>query len=151
MAERAHRSLNGGQQLDVNTRGVDKSLSPRSSSEFNRPPASPSMAARSIPSSGHSHRTSFSDFRGVPPSPRSARHLSISSTGSGVSELLNNPPRTKPADPKFAGRDWHGITAGELVEPEDLRFVEVDTPIEDATNVSVIYLGKHTCANLHSS
>ena len=34
------------------------------------------------------------------------------------------------------GRDWRQISIGELVSPNDLRFVEIDTGIEDATNVS---------------
>lgn len=44
--------------------------------------------------------------------------------------MPNNP------DPKFAGRDWRHISIGELVSPDDLKFVEVDTGIEEATDVS---------------
>ena len=80
------------------------------------------------------HRQSFSELRGIPPSPRASRQLSLSSAG--IQELLNNPPRSGAADPKFAGRDWHDIVVGELVDLKDLHFVEVDTGIEDATNVS---------------
>ena len=80
------------------------------------------------------HRQSFSELRGIPPSPRASRQLSLSSAG--IQELLNNPPRSGAADPKFVGRDWHDIVVGELVDLKDLHFVEVDTGIEDATNVS---------------
>ena len=52
-----------------------------------------------------------------------------------ILNLLNNPPTAGSADPKFAGRDWQHIAVGELVQPEDLRWVEVDTGVEDATNV----------------
>ena len=52
-----------------------------------------------------------------------------------VQDLLNNPPKAETADPKFAGRDWHTISAGELVDEQDVRFVEVETGIEEATNV----------------
>ena len=38
-------------------------------------------------------------------------------------------------DPAFSGRDWRQISIGELVSSNDLRFVEVDTGIEEATNV----------------
>lgn len=80
------------------------------------------------------HRQSFSEsLRGVPPSPRSQRHPSLSQAG--VQELLNNPPVTAPADPAFVGRDWRAIQVGELVDAADLRFVELDTGVEAATNV----------------
>lgn len=52
-----------------------------------------------------------------------------------IRDLMNNPPTAGSADPKFAGRDWQHIAVGELVRPEDLRWVEVDTGVEDATNV----------------
>ena len=69
----------------------------------------------------------------MPPSPRGARQLSLSEAQ--MRDLMNNPPTVGSADPKFAGRDWQHIAVGELVQPEDLRWVEVDTGVEDATNV----------------
>ena len=69
----------------------------------------------------------------MPPSPRQQRHMSLSQAQ--IQDLLNNPPTAGQADPKFAGRDWQHITVGELVDPEDLRFVELDTGVEEATNV----------------
>jgi len=50
--------------------------------------------------------------------------------------LIDNPPVPNDPDPKFAGRDWRHISIGELVSPDDLKFVEVDTGIEEATDVS---------------
>ncbi|KKY15652.1 putative cbs domain-containing protein [Phaeomoniella chlamydospora] len=50
---------------------------------------------------------------------------------------MNNPPPSKPADPRFAGRDWRTIKVSELVNPDDLRFVEADTTVEAATNLLV--------------
>lgn len=68
-----------------------------------------------------------------------------------MQELLNNPPTAGSADPAFAGRDWQHINVGELVNPKDLRFVELDTSVEDATNVGIQCLdsqafGVLTCA-----
>jgi hypothetical protein len=50
-----------------------------------------------------------------------------------VQELIDNPPVRN--DPAFAGRDWRSVIIAELVSPEDLRFVEIDTGVEAATNV----------------
>lgn len=87
-----------------------------------------------MPSPTVSHRLSFSEqLRGMPQSPRSSRHFSLSSAG--VQDLLNNPPKAGAEDPAFAGRDWHDIAVGELVNSKEVHFVEVDTGIEDATNV----------------
>lgn len=55
-----------------------------------------------------------------------------------VQDLLNNPPKAGAADPAFTGRDWHTIAVGELVKEEDVRFVEVDTGIEEATKVCTL-------------
>ena len=110
--------------------------SPRSSEEHIRPvvPLSPSIR---VSSPTISHRQSFSEsFRGVPPSPRTSRHFSQSSLVA-MQDLLNNPPKSGSADPAFAGRDWHTITVGELVDENDVHFVDVDTGIEEATHVCV--------------
>jgi hypothetical protein len=56
-------------------------------------------------------------------------------TQAAIQGLIDNPPVRNPADPAFSGRDWGQISIGELAKPEDLRFVEVDTGIEEATNV----------------
>ena len=54
-----------------------------------------------------------------------------------MQDLLNNPPKASSADPAFTGRDWHSITAGELVDPSEIEFVEVDTGIEEATHTLI--------------
>ena len=69
----------------------------------------------------------------MPPSPRANRQPSM--THSQIQDLINNPPTAGSPDPKFAGKDWQHIAVGELVDQEDLRFVELDTGVEDATNV----------------
>lgn len=90
-------------------------------------------------SPGHSHRHSFTEsLRGMPPSPRTNRQPSMSQ--GEIQAFLNNPPTAGSPDPRFAGRDWQHIEVGELADPEDLRFVELDTGIEDATNVCPIRL-----------
>ena len=74
-------------------------------------------------------------MRGLPPSPRANRHLSLSQ--SQIQDLLNNPPTAGTADPAFTGRDWQHISVGELVN-QDVIFVELDTGVEAATNVLLV-------------
>jgi len=70
-------------------------------------------------------------MRNIPPSPRQ-RHPSL--TQAAVQELMNNPPSAnKHFNPKFANRDWRDITIGELVSPSDVRWVEMDSSVEQAT------------------
>ncbi|MCJ1226343.1 cell separation during budding [Toensbergia leucococca] len=107
------------------------------SSETSRSPIlrTPSLRlGHGTSTSNASHRQSFSDqLRGLPPSPRASRNLSFSQAQ--MQELLNNPPTAGTADPAFAGRDWRTITVDELVNQDDLRFVELDTGVEAATNL----------------
>jgi CBS domain-containing protein len=85
------------------------------------------------PSPNTSHRQSFGEsLRNTPQSPRNRRQPSL--TQAAIQGLIDNPPARNPADPAFLGRDWRHISVGELVKPADLRFVEVDTGIEEATN-----------------
>ena len=97
---------------------------------------SPSINVSALPSPNITHhRHSFSEhLRGLPASPRASRQFSISSIG--VQDLINNPPKSGLEDAAFTGRDWHDIAVGELVDARDVRFVELDTGIEEATNVS---------------
>ncbi|MCJ1467962.1 cell separation during budding [Pseudocyphellaria aurata] len=98
------------------------------------PSRTPSGRLRHTPSPSPGHRQSFTEqLRGLPPSPRATRHLSFSQAQ--MQELLNNPPTAGSADPAFAGRDWQHISVGELVNPKDLLFVELDTSVETATNL----------------
>lgn len=136
MAERAQKSLDHAYKAPA-------PISPRTSESTRSPPPpppppgrSPSMHLSAMPSPTSSHRHSFSEsLRGVPPSPRQNRQLSMSSAG--VQDLMNNPPKAGAEDPAFAGRDWHDIAVGELIGPaKNVLFVEGDTGIEEATNVS---------------
>jgi len=72
-------------------------------------------------------------MRGIPVSPRSSRQPSFSQQA--FQDLLNNPP-AKAGDPKFQGRDWKTICVGEIVDKVQVRFVEYDTSVEEATEVS---------------
>lgn len=51
-----------------------------------------------------------------------------------VQDLIDHPPMKTP-DPKFVGRNWAEVKVKELVNPDDLRFVDIDTGVEAATNV----------------
>jgi hypothetical protein len=108
---------------------------PLSSNSASREHISP--PARSIVmtnSGGLGHRSSFAEnMRPAPPSPRTPRHPSF--TQAAVQELINHPQITRPGSTKFAGRDWRQIKIGELVSKDDVRFVESDTGIEEATKV----------------
>ena len=85
--------------------------------------------------SPHGHRGSFAEqMRGGPGSPRASRQPSLSQQA--FQDLINNPP-TKAGDPKFHGRDWRTIRLGEIVDPSLVRFVELDTSVEDATAVCI--------------
>ncbi|PKS10876.1 hypothetical protein jhhlp_002633 [Lomentospora prolificans] len=77
----------------------------------------------------------FADnLRNVPPSPRTQRHPSFTGIPPvAIQDLLSMPPSHKTADPRFAGRDWRDILVGELVSPSDVKWVTVDTSVEDAT------------------
>lgn len=97
-------------------------------------PDIPSRKSTSSPSNGSapgSHRASFAE--NLRHSPRSQRHPSF--TQAAVQELLQHPPLSRPSDPRFAGRDWKSIHVGELVQQSDVRWIELDNSIEDATKV----------------
>jgi hypothetical protein len=83
------------------------------------------------PSSVNSHRASFAE--NLRHSPRTQRHPSF--TQSALQELINHPPLSKASDPRFIGRDWRSIHVGELVQKSDVRWAELDTPVEIATKV----------------
>ncbi|KAF2972043.1 hypothetical protein GQX73_g1607 [Xylaria multiplex] len=96
-----------------------------------RTPSSSSLHKASIPSN-HSHRSSFVEgLRGLPSSPRSQRHPSL--TQSAIQDLLNHPPAARHHNPRFAGRDWRDIAIGELISEDDVRWVDMDTSVEDAS------------------
>lgn len=107
--------------------------SPRSSTDSRSPSLRNHSRHRSF-ASNHRHRQSFSEsLRGAPGSPRAHRPPSL--TQSAIQSLIDNPPARNHANPAFAGRDWRHISVGDLVSPDDLKFVDLDTGIEEATNV----------------
>ena len=83
----------------------------------------------------HLHSHSLSEvLRGIThASTRSRRQPSL--TQAALQSLIDNPPVRNADNPAFAGRDWRQISIGELVTPDNLRFVELDTGIEEATQV----------------
>lgn len=110
--------------------------SPRSSTD-SRSSNRNSLRVSGMPPASHQHRQSLSESLRAPPvSPRARRQPSL--TQSAVQSLIDNPPPPKNADPAFMGRDWREIAISELVSPDDLHWVEMDTGIEDATNVSTV-------------
>lgn len=52
-----------------------------------------------------------------------------------IQELLNNPPLPHKSDDEFGGRDWKSIKVSEVIDPNEVHWAEVDTTVEDATNV----------------
>ncbi|PNS21413.1 Protein sds23 [Sphaceloma murrayae] len=64
-------------------------------------------------------------MRGIHHSPNQSRSPSV--TQQALQDLINNPPvgLQDPADAKFAGRDWRTIKVGEIIAPEETRFVQL--------------------------
>ncbi|KAI9725091.1 MAG: hypothetical protein M1812_000367 [Candelaria pacifica] len=106
-----------------------------SSSRFEAPnkPSKP-MRLGLMPSPASTHRQSFSEIRGLPPSPRTQRQLSFSHTA--IQDLVDHPPVANPSN-AFNGRDWRGIQVGELVSEDDVWFVGPDTGVERATDLLI--------------
>ncbi|KAF2174773.1 hypothetical protein K469DRAFT_680870 [Zopfia rhizophila CBS 207.26] len=101
----------------------------------NSGPRSPPPQLKMSSSPHSNHRSSFAEnMRGLPASPRAHRQPSLSQQA--LQDLLNNPP-TKNGAPEFVGRDWKTIRVGEIVDAEQVRFVQYDTSVEEATNVLV--------------
>lgn len=115
-------------------------------------PRSPQLVPSNSSSPSVSHRQSFADnLRGMPASPRASRQPSLSQQA--LQDLLNNPPVGKNTQHSaFAGRDWRSIKVGEVIDPELVRFVEIDTSVEEATNVSLLCGAPPSpCPLLHST
>ncbi|KAL1968920.1 hypothetical protein VTN77DRAFT_1281 [Rasamsonia byssochlamydoides] len=118
----------------------ESAIPPPRSSTDSRPPhlRQQSMRLAHISSATSPHRQSFGDsLRGIPQSPRDRDRRQPSLTQAAIQGLIDHPPVQNPADPAFSGRDWRQISIGELVRPDDLKFVEVDTGIEEATNILI--------------
>ncbi|KAI1340685.1 sds23/moc1 [Xylariaceae sp. FL0016] len=106
------------------------------------PPIPPKRTSSSSSIHKHSHRSSFAEnLRGLPPSPRAQRHPSF--TQAAIQDLLNHPPASRPQNPRFAGRDWGDVAIGELISREDVKWVDMDTSVEDATMALI----RHTSSN----
>ncbi|KAK5957883.1 cell separation during budding [Knufia fluminis] len=109
--------------------------SPRSSIDASK---SPRLGASNLhiqnPSSAAQHRQSFGDLR-YPPSPRSTRQSSVSSIA--IQDLIDNPPHRTAPDARFAHRDWRTIRVAELSSPEDLKFIDINANVEEATNLLI--------------
>jgi hypothetical protein len=138
------------QSLEAATESPNGSnvTSPRSSMD-SRPPSVGGRTPR-LPhvSSNHQHRQSFSEsLRAAPGSPRARRQPSL--TQAAIQSLIDNPPAPNHVNPAFTGRDWREISIGELVSPDDLKFVELDTGIEEATNVRYSMICRLNSANGH--
>ncbi|OKO93826.1 Protein sds23 [Penicillium subrubescens] len=110
--------------------------SPRSSTDNRSSRNQNQLRVSHMPPANHQHRQSLSEtLRGPPGSPRNRRQPSL--TQSAIQSLIDNPPPPKTVDSAFIGRDWREICIGELVSPEDLQFVELDTGVEEATNILI--------------
>lgn len=106
------------------------------------PPAVPqrTLSQTSLHKASHvsTHRQSFAEnLRNAPGSPRAQRHPSF--TQAAVQELLNHPPAAvKHSNPRFAGRDWCDISVNELVAQDDVKWVNLDSSVEEASMVCVV-------------
>ncbi|KAJ6096137.1 hypothetical protein N7486_006883 [Penicillium sp. IBT 16267x] len=119
----------------VNFNNGSNIASPRSSTE-SRSSNRNSLRVTHMPPANHQHRQSLSEtLRGPPGSPRTRRQPSLNQ--SALQSLIDNPPPPKNVDPAFVDRDWRDISIEELISPDDLRFVEMDTGIEEATNLLI--------------
>jgi CBS domain-containing protein len=86
-----------------------------------------------------SKRSSFAEnlnLRGYPASPRNQRTHSFS--GQALQDLLMSPTKFRNSsgeEARFKGRDWRSIQIAEIIDPEETRFVELSTSIEDCTKL----------------
>ncbi|KAG8630146.1 hypothetical protein KVT40_001765 [Elsinoe batatas] len=83
-----------------------------------------------------SQRSSFIEtMRGIHHAPNQTRSPSLSQQA--LQDLINNPPvgLQDPGEAKFAGRDWRTIKIGEIIDPEEVRFVHTSTSVEEVTKI----------------
>jgi hypothetical protein len=111
----------------------DSSLSGLSGGSSRDGPPQRTASSNNINKSAH--RQSFAEnLRNAPSSPR---HRHPSFTQAAVQELLNHPPSGhRHTNSRFAGREWGEITVGELVSSDDVKWVDMDSSVEEATMVS---------------
>lgn len=101
----------------------------RESLSLNRAPPSPRLNAATANRSS----SLTENFRHPPLSPRA--HRSPSMSQSAIQDLLNDPPSAKSRDPAFTGRDWKTVRVEEVVDEGQVRFVDMTTSVEKATEV----------------
>ncbi|KAK4240737.1 hypothetical protein C8A03DRAFT_12966 [Achaetomium macrosporum] len=122
---------------DSAARGVTGNAANNSSSSLGATAASPmersnSQSSAHKPSHIATHRQSFIENQRFPPaSPRNHRHPSF--TQQALQELMNHPPSNRHPNPRYAGRDWRDIAVGELAVPEDVRWADLDSSVQEAT------------------
>lgn len=118
--------------MSVNT-DAERSTKPADVKSSSSP--SPQRSHSSSSTSRATHRQSFTEsYRNLPPSPR-YRHPSL--TQAAIQDLVNHPPSTsRHQNPKFVGREWGDITIGELVSLDDVRWIDIECSVEEATMVS---------------
>ncbi|KAG6004331.1 hypothetical protein E4U21_001144 [Claviceps maximensis] len=110
---------------------------PRTSSQDAAPKKTPSLGNIDM----SARRQSFAEnLRNAPQSPR---HRNPSFTQAAVQELLNHPPTGQRYNPRFVGREWGEITIGELVSSEDVKWIDMDSSVEEATKILL-----KTCINV---
>lgn len=85
-----------------------------------------------------SKRSSFAENLNLryPGSPRNTRTHSFS--GQALQELLMHPNKSKQNisdESKFKGRDWRSIQVADIIDPDETRFVELTSSIEDTTKL----------------
>lgn len=124
IAARSNMSVNTDAERSTKLPDVKSSPSP-----------SPQRSHSSSSTSRATHRQSFTEsVRNLPPSPRH-RHPSL--TQAAIQDLVNHPPSTsRHQNPKFVGREWGDIAIGELVSIEDVRWIDIECSVEEATMVS---------------
>lgn len=111
-------------------------------------PLSPNVGSLPSPRQSLSeHRQSVSELRGVPPSPRTQRHPSL--TQAALQELLDHPPLSHKGQNAFAGRDWKRVKVGEVVDSAEVRWAEIGTSVEEATKVMHTGLVNFVHVTLH--
>jgi hypothetical protein len=123
--------------MSVNT-DAERSIKPTDNKSSASPSPSPQRSHSSSSTSRATHRQSFTEsYRNLPPSPRH-RHPSL--TQAAIQDLVNHPPSTsRHQNPKFVGREWGDITIGELVSLDDVRWIDIEGSVEEATMVSADY------------
>ncbi|TKA68693.1 hypothetical protein B0A55_08086 [Friedmanniomyces simplex] len=108
--------------------------SPHASTPIQSPPRKDSSLQ---PSPSVSHRSSFAEnLRNYPPSPRAQRTHSFS--GQALTDLLMGPTvKGNGGEARFSARDWRSVQVGEIIDPAEVRFVELETSIEDTTKLLI--------------